>query len=157
MLNPHPALTGFPLVLLVLLVTVELLRASGRRSDLDRPAELLLLALVIFTPLTFLSGYLAAAGADRSVPVAPEFIESHRAAGRFLIIMLVPTVLLAYLCKAAQQNNGSRPPGLFRIYLICLFLSLAIAVRTGFLGGELVFEHAAGVRVPPTAVETNPR
>ena len=150
MFNPHPPLTGFPFVLLVLLAGVEFFRVGLRRPGLDRTAELLLVVLAIAAPLTFLTGYLAASQADQSFKIDPEVIERHRAIGRLLIISLVPMVLAAYLRRAAMLRTGRHSAVLNSIYLSLLFVSLALAILTGYRGGGLVFEYGAGVRAPIT-------
>ncbi len=149
MFNPHPPLTGFPAVILVLLATVEFFRLARGRAGLDTTSDLLLLALVLITPLTFLSGYLGAAGADRTFSVPPAAIELHRSSGRLLVILLVPTAVSALLLRAAKKAGGTEPAGVRRLYLFLLILALASCLWTGYLGGELVFGHGAGVRAAP--------
>ena len=139
-------------MLLVLLAAVEILRCGFGRKDLDRPAYLLLLALAVFTPLTFLSGYFAASDAEQTFVVAPEVIETHRAFGRLLIIFLVPTFLTAALSRTALSSGNPAASKLNGVYLLFLTATLAIAAYTGYLGGSLVFEHGAGVRANPSSI-----
>lgn len=152
MFNPHPPLTGFPLVLLVLLAVVEFFRCGFGRKDLDRPADLLLIALAVFTPLTFFSGYFAASDAEQTFVVAPEAIETHRAFGRLLVIFLVPTLLTAVLSRTALSSGNPAASKLNGAYLLFLSATIAVAVYTGYLGGSLVFDHGAGVRANPGSV-----
>ena len=151
MFNPHPALTGFPFVLLVILAVVEFFRLVLKRPGLDKTAEVLLLALAVTTPLTFFSGYLGASDSNRSYLVDPDIIERHRAVGRLLVISLVPTILTAYLRRSILNKEITEPRAITAFYLFFLTASLSLAVWTGYRGGDLVFEHGAGVQVAPPA------
>ncbi len=144
MFNPHPPLTAFPAVLLLAAVIGEFLAVLTKaRSWRDFSARALLLSLV-FSPLTFFSGYWGAENASQTFTINEELIANHEGYAKLFMLALFVTALLAMVSRRATLNVA-----LFRgIYLTMLCVSTGLAVYVGFLGGSLVFLHGAGVSAP---------
>jgi uncharacterized membrane protein len=144
--NFHPPLSSVPIVLLVSVGLGELLRCI-------RPDWISLSAvrfnLVLATGaviLAFLSGYQGNEFANGTFKVSDEVIAVHHFWGRLLLFMVVPC--LALECIAARAQFAVK---VFRgLYLLLLVACISVAIYTGWLGGQLVFEHGAGVVAVPT-------
>lgn len=143
-LNLHPPLTAFPLVLIVLVVVLELY-ARVRGKDWRGPIEFIVVAMVVAVLAAFFSGYPASEGADQTFLVPDEAISRHHTVGRFLLFLSLPCAALRFVATRARYNKR-----VFEIaYGIVLAVCLGLVVYTGYLGGELVFKHGAGVYAPP--------
>ena len=143
MFNLHPPLSSFPFVILTLVVIFEAINHVYRWKLSKDIANTLLIALCIFAPLTYLSGYYNIDKASASFEVSEDLIAAHQAVAKFFLISLVPCVLLAFLEKAATRGK--------HFYLIAyyffLLISYGLVIFTSFRGGELVFCYGAGVNL----------
>ncbi len=148
MFNPHPPLSSFPFVLLVLLLIVEIVALIGKRRELcDTVARFLLLVVCIALPLTYFSGYFGADFANRQFVVPDEAILKHQLWAKLSLLSGLLPVLIFFLSQHAAAERPALAAKLRWAYrlliaVLCLFLA-----RTSFLGGELVFTHGAGVSV----------
>lgn len=141
MIYLHPALASFPAVLLLVALGLEVASAI-RGTDVFRVAIRIQLSLaVVFVLAAFFSGYLANDLANQTFSVADSFISRHHLSGRLLAFLILPCAALEFIARRAVYARGG-----FRVaYLMLLLLCVGLAVYTGHLGGELVFEHGAGV------------
>ena len=136
-MNPHPPLTAFPFVIFTLLFIVEVLNLISKKEAYNSISLFLVFALIVFSPITYYSGFW---GADFASKDLVEQIDNHQSYARFFLISLVPFVLVYFLKRQAVDNSGLR-----LIYYIFLLLSFTLVVYTSLLGGSLVFDHGAGV------------
>lgn len=143
-INLHPPLTAFPLALLVLVVALEIY-SRYRREDWRKPIEFVLVLMVVAVVAAFFSGYQASDGADRTFLVPDEPISRHHTVGRFLLFLSLPCAALRFVATRARYNAR----GFDVAYGIVLAVCLGLVVYTGYLGGELVFKHGAGVYAAP--------
>lgn len=143
--NFHPPLSSVPIVLLVSVGLGELLRLFRPEWI---PSAAVRFNLVLATGaviLAFLSGYQGSEFANGTFKVSDEVIAVHHFWGRLLLFMVVPCLALEIIAARAQFAAQ-----VFRgLYLLMLVGCIAIAVFTGWLGGQLVFEHGAGVVAVP--------
>ena len=145
MLNPHPPLTAFPLVLTTLLLGAECVSRWWNPPFTRRFAAVILRILCVAAPITYYSGYWGAEFANQTFAVSDELIASHQALAKFYLISLVPCLTLSIVLGTAEPPR----PGLRLLYLAFVWLSFILVVLTGSQGGELVFEHGAGVTATP--------
>lgn len=138
-MNPHPPLTGFPLAILTLLVVNEMLY---RRSDRGKTRLFLLGCLVPCTVVTYISGYW---GVDFAKGVSTDLISTHQAYAKFLLLLLFPLALFGILAHL----RGTTERWLPGVYYLLLLFALALVIKIGSLGGDLVFVHGAGVQQRP--------
>jgi len=146
-INLHPPLTAFPLALLVLVVALEIY-SRCRGADWRKPIEFVLVLMVIAVVAAFFSGYQASDGADRTFLVPDEAISRHHTIGRFLLFLSVPCAALRFVATRARYNAR----GFDAAYGIVLVICLGLVVYAGYLGGELVFKHGAGVYAAPESL-----
>jgi uncharacterized membrane protein len=137
----HPALTGFPPVLIVLLVFVELdsLIRPGPRMIPIR--AFLLLSLLIFLPSAYISGLLAEGYASRTFTVPNEAVNRHEKYAKILLCLCVPLIVLGLGSMETRWGKLA--------YRTVLLLALVMIFYVGAAGGSLVFEHGAGVTASP--------
>ncbi|MFM1848173.1 MAG: hypothetical protein RL417_1647 [Pseudomonadota bacterium] len=149
--NLHPPLTAFPLVLLLSIACLEVI-AWRRKLDWNKPIEVLLVFMVVAVVAAFFSGYQASEIADRTFAVPNEPISWHHTIGRFLLFLSIPCAALRFVGARARFNQE-----LFRYgYRLTLAGCIGLAIYTGYLGGELVFRHGAGVYASPESLALPP-
>lgn len=140
--NPHPPLVAFPLALILTSALLEVGRLTRWRERCGQAAEITLSLAAFFVVMAFLSGYQASELAGELAPQVQEHVAQHHALGRLLLIAIFPTCFLAWL-----RSRATHARGVFAgLYLLALAVCVVLVVLTGWEGGELVFEHAVGVR-----------
>ncbi len=149
MLNPHPPLAAFPAVLLTLTLGAEAASYVILRDELRRFAKSTLWTLVLFAPLTYISGYWGVDHANGSYKVPEQAIVQHQASAKLFLLTLVPLCIVALLQNLVVEGDGAEKK--LRVirgfYLALLLLCGACGFTTSYLGGSLVFSHGAGVLV----------
>ena len=81
MVNFHPPLSAFPLVLISLQAFFEVLNLRSKRSDIQYFLRLNLYLILLFVAGAFFSGYQASEFADQTFQVPDALIESHHLSG----------------------------------------------------------------------------
>jgi hypothetical protein len=74
-----------------------------------------------------------------------DLISTHQAYAKFLLLTLFPLSLFGILAHL----RGTTVRWLSGVYYLLLLLALALVIKIGSLGGELVFVHGAGVQPRP--------
>lgn len=141
--NLHPPLTAFPLALLLVVAILEivLLFRPRYRDHLQQALAVNLFFAMVAVIAAFFSGYQASDAANQTFRIADDVISTHHSWGRLLLFAVIPCWALELLGRRARYY---RP--LFRVgYFLLLAICVALVVVTGYLGGQLVFEHGAGV------------
>lgn len=144
-MNLHPVLSSFPLALLCLTIIFEVLNRSHYRGSLEITAKIAITLAAISIGAAFYSGYGAAENADQTFRISDDVISSHHSMGRLLLFSVIPCALLRYFTASATYGRRVFDA----IYLILLAATFGLVIATGFLGGELVFRHGAGVFAKP--------
>jgi uncharacterized membrane protein len=143
MYNLHPPLSAFPIVLLVVVVVLELV-AYRRRPEWRTAIEFLLVLSVVATVAAFFSGYQGSDLADQTFRVSDEVIAWHHTCGRLVLFLVLPCAALRFVCTRARYNARA-----FAVaYGVVLTVCVGLVLYTGYLGGQLVFAHGAGVYAP---------
>lgn len=143
-LNPHPPLSSVPAVLMTIVVAAELLSLIGTKLPRDKIKYFSFIVLIIaccLSPLTYFSGYYASEYASQSFQIKQEIIVNHQIYAQLYLLSIFPLMLFAYLQIKEPQKKAL-------YYLFCLFLvlSYSLLITTSYKGGDLVFEHGAGVK-----------
>ena len=146
--NPHPPLSGFPIVILSLLVVVELITFFRPGADFHKTQQFLLCALCLFAAATYFSGYWGFDRANQTFQIPEENIFRHQGYAKFFLFLLVPLVLVYSMRSAVPERSKSLERQMEWLFRALLVLSWALAAYTSTLGGELVFSAGAAVRVP---------
>lgn len=142
----HPALSGFPPVIVCLLVLVELFCFAGLADEAHLAVirRFLLSALLIALPFTYFSGWWAADEVDTNVATLASAVGRHQLFAKAFSLSLVLPVLAFVLERSSAPENAVSRARLRALYVVGLLLSFFLIVCTGALGGELVFEHGVG-------------
>ncbi|MCC6953322.1 MAG: hypothetical protein IT290_04325 [Deltaproteobacteria bacterium] len=143
-INPHPPLTSFPIALALLLVAFEVWVAARRPSaaPVGEVRIFLVIALLLAVSAAYYSGFWGLEyAADPSMlrPLTEREASDHQAFARVALILSFPFALFGYLASARPQR------ALRTVYFVCLMGLAMTLLWTGFQGGRLVFERAAGV------------
>jgi uncharacterized membrane protein len=137
--NLHPALASFPPVLILIAAALEI---ADRRGRFRTTIRLHLVLAVIFVTATFFTGYGASETANQTFVVADSVIATHHSVGRLLLFLIFPCAALEVVAHRAVHGRRL----FFAAYALTLAACVLLVVYTGYLGGQLVFEHGAGVR-----------
>jgi uncharacterized membrane protein len=150
LINPHPPLTAGPPIIVLLLVIVQLCTAIFPRiSVLKRFTSQLLFCryfllsmLILITPLTYYSGFWGEEFAEdlavaNKIDLPKDVIEEHESLAKLFLISLVPLALFGFIRSEKRVVSA--------LYCLFLLLSFGLVIATAHEGGELVFEHGAGV------------
>ena len=135
-MNIHPPLTAFPVALLVVSFLAALFEAYGYKQ-LKIVARVNLLIGAIFLVGAFISGYQGSEFASGTFKVANETIDFHHTIGKLALLALVPVLSLLFYYERSKILKV--------FYLFFFALEVGLVLYTGYLGGELVFRHGAGV------------
>ncbi|MFN8389258.1 MAG: hypothetical protein U0136_03105 [Bdellovibrionota bacterium] len=156
--NPHPPLSGFPVVILTLLV---LSIGWNRYLHRDESAiqDFLSVMLGLFAVLTYYSGYWGFDRANQSFSVDEAAILRHQGYARFFVLLVVPLLLIGAVRKAAPPEREQLRRALRLFWEISVLGLWILGAYASALGGRLVFDHGAAVRaaLPTAAAETKPQ
>ncbi|WP_081820664.1 DUF2231 domain-containing protein [Sediminibacter sp. Hel_I_10] len=137
----HAMLIHFPIALLFVGFLSELMALLTKKSFFKNVALYLLLIGAVGAIAAFISGSYAGDGMTDGMLQAP--LETHEEAA---LITLWLAILTAILRVAMYYFNYQKKWLQWASFL--LFAGLVISVaRTGYLGGELVFKHGAGIEL----------
>lgn len=146
----HALLNDFPVGLLVAAVVFEILFLLTKRDSLRIAAYWTLMAGVIGAGLAVLSGL----GAEDRIAhgeAVHEIMEEHEELA-FITTGIFAVVALWRLWRERVMSRGERMAAL------CLALiGSGFLVSTGQHGGEMVFDHAAGIKTPALEEEIKSR
>ena len=146
----HAVLNDFPVGLLVAAVIFEILFLFTKRDSLRIVAYWMLMAGVIGAGLAVLSGL----GAEDRIAhgeAVHEIMEEHEELA-YITTGIFAVVALWRLVRERVMSRGERMAAL------CLALvGSGFLVSTGQHGGEMVFDHAAGMKTPALEEEIKSR
>ncbi|HSE67773.1 MAG TPA: DUF2231 domain-containing protein [Gemmatimonadales bacterium] len=146
----HAVLNDFPVGLLIAAVIFEILFLFTKRDSFRIVAYWTLIAGVIGAGLAVLSGL----GAEDRIAhgeAVHEIMEEHEELA-FITTGIFAVVALWRLWRERVMSRGERMAAL------CLALvGSGFLVSTGQHGGELVFDHAAGIKTPALEEEIKSR
>ena len=146
----HAVLNDFPVGLLVAAVIFEILFLFTKRDSLRIVAYWMLMAGVIGAGLAVLSGL----GAEDRIAhgeAVHEIMEEHEELA-YITTGIFAVVALWRLVRERVMSRGERMAAL------CLALvGSGFLVSTGKHGGEMVFDHAAGIKTPALEEEIKSR
>lgn len=139
MSNIHPLIVHFPIALIIVVFALDFLGALSRRQSLISAANI----LSIFAALAAVAAVITGLVAEESVwhtEDAHELIELHETIG----FAVLGAALVSLIFRPAIKKKKSKSSLLW----VAVIISLAAAVLVGYegyLGGEIVFRHGAGV------------
>jgi uncharacterized membrane protein len=134
----HALLTAFPVALLSMAVVFEILAVALRKNSLRSTGFALLLAGTLGAGAAVLAGRQAEEGVEHGGP-AHELMEHHEELA-YVTLGIFAVVALWRLLRERRMGGGER----FAALVVALG-GLGVLANTGHHGGQLVFEHAAGI------------
>lgn len=140
----HPILVHFPIALLFVSVLFDLLGTALSR-DSFREGALWLLGLGLTGGITAAVAGVMAEDAAEKAGIAESLIETHETLAQATLVIMA--VLL--LSRLVLRNRFSTRT--FAAYLAVAALGLLALIATGHTGGDLVYQHGAGVTAIPHA------
>ncbi|MGH7630975.1 MAG: DUF2231 domain-containing protein [Gemmatimonadales bacterium] len=134
----HALLTAFPVALLSVAVVFEILAVALKKDGLRRAGFALLLVGTLGAGAAVLAGLQAEEGVAHGGP-AHELMEHHKQLA-LITLGTFAVVALWRLLRERKMGSGER----LAVLLVSLG-GLFSLTYTGHHGGQLVFEHAAGI------------
>ncbi len=134
----HALLTAFPVALLSMAVLFEILAMALKRDSVRRTAFALLLAGTLGAGAAVLAGRQAEENVEHGGP-AHELMEHHEKLA-YITLGTFAVAALWRLLRERKMGGGER----FAVLVVMLGGLFSLAY-TGHHGGQLVFEHAAGI------------
>ncbi|NCT17901.1 MAG: hypothetical protein COS19_02860 [Flavobacteriaceae bacterium CG02_land_8_20_14_3_00_34_13] len=146
----HAMLIHFPIALLLVGFLSEIIALLSKNKFYKDVAFYLLLLGALGAIVAYISGSYAGEGMEEGMLEIP--MELHEEAALITLWLSIITALYSvgiYYFK--YQRNWTKWIGLL------LFTVLVVSVaRTGYLGGQLVFKHGAGIELALPEFETKP-
>ncbi len=137
----HAMVIHFPIALLLVGFFSEILGMVTKKEFFKNAAVFLLLLGALGAIAAYISGNLAGEGIEEGPLKNP--LELHELAATVTVWLAVATALLRVLVFFLKYNRQW-----VTWVFIFLFTALAGSVTaTGYYGGQLVYEHAAGVEL----------
>lgn len=137
----HPMVVHFPIALLIVAFVFDLAGLLARRTSLTQAA----LYCQVFGALGAVAAYLTGERAEEAVErlaSAHTVLERHEDLGKLLMYAAIAVALirLGLVWKGKADSQG------VKALLTAFSLGLVFLVgATGFFGGQLVYDHGAGV------------
>lgn len=148
----HPAIVHAPIALIVISVLFDLV---GRATDLAwwrRAAYAMLILGVMGAAFSVLSGRAAAEIAANHQGVPQEPIGEH-AQVAYLTLWVG---LAAVIARALAPRLGGARAAVSGLALLLHLAAAVLVMSTGYRGGELVFDHGAGVKLHGELLRSGP-
>lgn len=136
----HPMIVHFPIALLLTSVLFDAASHFFKRESLRDSALWLLVLGLIGGIAASIAGDFAEEAAEKA-GIAESLIETHESLA--FVTMGIFGVLLLWRVFLRNQFSGR----LLAIYLLVATIGVGTLSATGYYGGDLVYEHGAGVNV----------
>ncbi len=137
----HAMLVHFPIALLMVGFLFELVSFFYKKPFFSQSALYLLVLGTLGTIVSYFAGNAAGAGMEEGA--LKKAMELHEAAATISLWLTIFTALLYAGAYYFKFNKGW-----LRMISLLLFTTVIISIaRTGYLGGQLVYKHGAGVEL----------
>lgn len=137
----HPMIVHFPIALLIIGFLTDLTGLFIKREFLTQTGFYLLILGALGTIAALLSGEQAGEGIVEAGALK-QAIEMHEEAAELAVWLVGIAAVVRILLVILKKYTGA-----FKIAALVLFMvGVGAVARTGYYGGKLVYEHAAGVQ-----------
>jgi uncharacterized membrane protein len=137
----HAMAVHFPIALLIVGFLFELISLFYKKDFFNQSAFYLLLLGMVGTVVSYLAG--SAAGEGMEEGTLKKAMELHEQAATISLWLTIITALVYAGYYLLKYN-----PRWLRIAGVLLFAGVIGSIaRTGYLGGQLVYKHGAGVEL----------
>lgn len=138
----HPMIVHFPIALLIVGFITDLVSLFLKQDFWEKAGLYLLILGALGTIAALLSGEQAGSGIAEQ-GLLKQAIEQHEGAADLAVWLISATAIIRIALILWKKYTGA-----FKIAaLILFFISVGAIARTGYYGGKLVYEHAAGVEL----------
>jgi len=137
----HAMVIHFPIALLMAGFLSEVIALITKKEFFNSAAFYLLLLGALGASVAYLSGSYAGEGIEEGPLREPMELHEQAAA-----ITLWLSIIAAFFRVALYYFKYNRPWSKWAGFVLFLVLTAAVA-RTGYLGGQLVYNHGAGVQL----------
>jgi uncharacterized membrane protein len=138
----HPMVVHFPIALLVIGFIAEVTGAILKKEFFSKAALYLVIIGALGVVAAYFSGDFAGDGITETGTLK-QALELHESAAILTVWLVIATALLRTALVLLKKFHGT-----LQWVSIALFLIATLSIaRTGHYGGQLVFKHAAGVRL----------
>ncbi len=148
----HPMIVHFPIALLIIGFLSDLTGLLSKRQFFSSAGFYLLILGTLSLVAAFISGNIAGDGLAEEGPLK-KALDLHEGSAELTLWIMVSTALFRIGMQAAKKTTAA-----WRWVAVGLFFVGVLSVaRTGYYGGRLVFNHAAGVQlIVSTDEESSP-
>lgn len=137
--NIHPLVIHFPIALILVMVACDFIGLLAGKKSFISAANILSVFASLGAVVAVISGTLASESIWHN-EAAHELMETHETIG--FIVLGIIIVLTIFRLAVGKKIYGS----LGWIALIIGLVGASFVTYTAFLGGEMVFDHGAGVK-----------
>ncbi len=138
----HPMIVHFPIALLIVGFLFDIGGLFVKHESFSSTGFYLLILGSAGVVAAYLSGNMAG-GSISEEGILGKALEKHEEAAELTIWISSITAILRVLFVVTKRYSGYFKAGVLVLYFVSIF---AIA-RTGYYGGKLVYENAAGVQL----------
>ena len=137
----HPMIVHFPIALLIVGFLTDIAGLIIKRELFTQTGFYLLILGALGTMAALLSGEMAGDGIAEQ-GLLKQAIEQHEGAAELSIWLVGITAGIRIILVLLKKYSG-----ILKIAVLVLFFASVLSIaRTGYYGGKLVYEHAAGVQ-----------
>ncbi|MBD3225371.1 MAG: DUF2231 domain-containing protein [Caldithrix sp.] len=139
---PHVQLIHFPIAFLLLAALMAVVQLIYFRTSISR---FILLLLVLGTVSAFFavrSGESASEKVKKTLPGTEQVLEQHEENGERVLWIFTLTTMLKLVLIGIKRDNRQWNS----IVVVFMILGTFLIYRTGYFGGQLVYEWGAGVK-----------
>lgn len=137
----HAMLIHFPIALLMVGFLSELIAFLNKKLFFRQAAFYLLILGTLGAMASYLTGRAAGKGMDDGALGKAMALHEHAAT---LALWLIIATAVFYLALKIFNNNKPR----WRMFGLVLFAAaIGVVAKTGYLGGQLVYKHGAGIEL----------
>jgi len=140
--NYHPLIVHFPIALLIASAVAELAGHLLKRDDLRHFAFWALILGVVSASAAYITGSFAEESVEH-LPGIHANLETHEELATIALATWIGLAALRILLTIRGWLNSS----IFYLYLVLLLAGGVLIGSTGYSGGNLVYNHGAGVNI----------
>ncbi len=138
----HPVVVHFPIALLIVGFFSDLAGIILKKEFLSKAGLLMLVGGALGAGVAYFSGHAAGEGLAEGGALK-QALDAHESAAEMTLWLAIAGTAIR-----AGMVLGKKYVGALRwIPTVILFASVLSVARTGHLGGQLVYKHAAGVQL----------
>lgn len=142
MTDYHPLIVHFPIALLIVGSIAELAGHLLKRDDLRHFAFWAIILGVASTGAAYLSGSMAEEQVEH-LPGIHSTLEMHEELATITLVTWIGLGALRILLAGRQWLTSN----IFYLYIVLLLAGSVLLGTTGYWGGQLVYQHGAGVKM----------